>query len=71
MPLLNKGNNMKLSDKLAKCGDSLTVNMYDNGFMVEVSGRDSEDDWKTAKVMCQTLDEVYAVITEASKMTRD
>ncbi len=62
---------MKLSDKLAKCGDSLTVNMYDNGFMVEVSGRDSEDDWKSAKIMCQTLDEVYAVIKEAATMTKE
>ena len=62
---------MKLSDKLAKCGDSLTVNMYDNGYMVEVSGRDSDDDWKSAKIMCPTLDEVYAVIKEAANMTRD
>jgi hypothetical protein len=57
---------MKLSDKLAKCGDSLTVNMYDNGYMVEVSGRDSDDDWKTAKILCPTLDDVYAVIKEAA-----
>jgi hypothetical protein len=62
---------MKLSDKLAKCGDSLTVNMYDNGFMIEVSGRNSEDDWKSAKIMCQTLEEVYAVIKEASNMTKE
>jgi hypothetical protein len=62
---------MKLSDKLSKCGDSVTVNMYDNGFMVEVSGRDSEDDWKSAKIMCQTLDEVYSVIAEAATMPRD
>ena len=62
---------MKLSDKLAKCGDSLTVNMYDNGFMVELSGRNSEDDWKSAKIMCQTLEEVYAVIKEASNMTKE
>lgn len=57
---------MKLSDKLAKVGDSLTVNMYDNGYMVEVSGRDSDDDWKTAKILCSTLEEVYAVINEAA-----
>jgi hypothetical protein len=62
---------MKLNDKLAKCSDSLTVNMYDNGFMVEVSGRDSEDEWKNAKIMCPTLDDVVAVITEASTMPRD
>jgi len=62
---------MKLSDKIEKVSDSLTVNMYDNGFMVEVSGRDSESDWKTAKIMCPTLDEVVAVIKEASNMERD
>lgn len=62
---------MKLSDKLTKCGDSLTVNMYDNGYMVEVSGRNSEDDWKSAKIMCQSLEEVYAVINQAATMPRD
>jgi hypothetical protein len=62
---------MKLSDKLTKVSDSLTVNMYDNGYMVEVSGRDDESDWKSAKIMCQTLDEVFAVITQASQMERD
>ena len=61
---------MKLSDKLAKCNDSLTVNMYDNGFMVEVSGQDSENSWTTAKIMCQTLEEVNAVIAEAATMER-
>ena len=61
---------MKLSDKISKCNDNLTVNMYDNGFMVEVSGQDSENSWTTAKIMCQTLDEVYAVIADASKMPR-
>lgn len=61
----------KLGDKLAKAGDSLSVNIYDNGFMVEVSGRDHNDDWKTAKIMCQTLDEVSAVIKEATEMERD
>lgn len=62
---------MNLNDKLAKCGDSLTVNMYDNGYMVEVSGRDSDDNWKTAKIMCSNLEEVNKVIVDASKMPRD
>ena len=57
---------MKLSDKLSKVGDSLTVNMYDNGYMVEVSGRNDEGDWATAKILCPTLDDVTAVIKEAA-----
>ena len=54
----------KLS-KLTKVNESFTVNRYDNGFMIEVSGRDKADDWKTAKVMCSSEDELFAVIKEA------
>ena len=61
----------KISDKLAKVSDSFTVNMYDNGFMIEVSGRDSEDDWKSSKILCNTLYELIAVITEATTLTRE
>ena len=61
----------KLGDKLVKVNDSFSINMYDNGFMVELSGRNSEDDWKSARIMCQTLEEVYAVIKEASNMTKE
>ena len=57
--------------KLAKVNESFTVNRYDNGFMIEVSGRDSESDWKTAKVMCSTEDELFAVIKEALSMELD
>ncbi len=62
---------MKLSDKLKKASDSLTVNIYDNGFMVEVSGRNSNDEWATAKIKCDNLDEVMSIITEAAAMPRD
>jgi len=61
---------MKLADKLTKADDSLNVYFYDNGYMVEVSGRDDNDDWKTAKVMCSSLDEVTAIVAEAAAMER-
>ena len=50
--------------KLAKVNESITINRYDNGWMVEVGGRDDDNDWKTAKVMCNTEDEVIALIKE-------
>jgi len=61
---------MKLADKLAKADDSLNVYFYDNGYMVEVSGRDDNDDWKTAKIMCATLNDVNDVVAEAAGMER-
>lgn len=61
----------KLSDKLIKIGESFNVNIYDNGFMVEATGRDSEDEWATAKVLCSTEDELIALIRDAVNIKRD
>lgn len=58
-------------NKLSKVNESITINRYDNGFMVEVSGRDDESDWKTAKVLCSTSEEMIAVIHEWSSMDLD
>ncbi len=60
----------KLS-KLAKVNESITINRYDNGFMVEVGGRDQESDWKTAKVLCNTEEEMLAVVKEWNTMEVD
>jgi hypothetical protein len=57
--------------KLAKVNESITVNRYDNGFMVEVGGRDSENDWKTAKILCGTEEEMMAVVKEWTSMELD
>lgn len=57
--------------KLAKVGDSFTVNMYDNGFMLEVNGRNKKDDWATAKIMCTSLDDLVALIKEVTEMERE
>lgn len=62
---------MKLNDKLVKVSDSFSVNMYDNGFMFEISGRNHNDDWASAKIICQDLDELVELINEASQMERD
>ncbi len=57
--------------KLEKVSDNFTVNMYDNGFMVEVNGRDKKEDWATAKIMCTSIDDLVALIKEIATMERD
>jgi len=61
----------KKLNKLAKVNESFTVNRYDNGFMIEVGGRDKENDWKTCKIMCSTEQELFDVIKEALLMEVD
>ena len=58
-------------NKLSKVNESITVNRYDNGFMVEVGGRDDENDWKTAKILCITEEEMMAVVREWTSMEID
>ena len=60
----------KLS-KILKVNESFTINRYDNGFMIEVSGRDEENDWKNCKVLCNTREELFEVINEALGMELD
>jgi hypothetical protein len=60
-----------LSDKLTKVNDSFTVNLYDNGFMIEVGGRTKKGDYATAKIMCSTVEQLVALVQEASTMERD
>ena len=62
---------MKLDDKLVKVNDNFTVYMYDNGFMLEIGGRTEAEEWATAKILCNSLDELVALITEATSMERD
>lgn len=61
----------KLADKLVKVNESFTINMYDNGFMVEASGRNKKGDYVTAKIMCNSIDEVVCLVRDACEMERD
>ena len=62
---------MKLKEKLDKVNDNYSVYMYDNGFMMEISGRDEDGDWTTAKILCKDMDELIGLIREAADMERD
>ena len=51
-------------DKLEKVNDNFAINRYDNGWMVEIGGRNTNDDWVTAKLLCNTEAELIEIIQE-------
>jgi hypothetical protein len=53
-----------------RVGNLLQLRVQGSGYMVEVGGRDAEDEWKTAKIICNTLDEVIEIVRETANMTR-
>lgn len=50
--------------KLVKVNESMTINRYDNGWMVEIGGRNKKDDWANTKTICNTEAEVLDLIKE-------
>lgn len=61
----------RISDKLTKVNESFTINRYDNGFMIEVGGRDDNDDWKTSKIIVATEDELIELVREAVNLPKE
>lgn len=61
----------KISDKLTKVNDNFTVNMYDNGFMLEIGGRNKKDDYGSVKLMVGSVEELLELVKEAADMERD
>jgi hypothetical protein len=62
---------MSKLNKLSKVSESITFYRYDNGFMIEVGGRDDENDWKTCKILCNTEEELLEIIKEANQKELD
>lgn len=62
---------MNMKERIRKVNDSITLNRYDNGWMVEISGKTSEDDWVTAKLVCTTQEELFELIAAYNKLEVD
>jgi hypothetical protein len=61
----------KSLSKLSKVSESITIYRYDNGWMVEVGGRDSEDNWKVAKIICDKENDVTSLVKEWNSKERE
>lgn len=57
--------------KLVKVNESITINRYDNAWMVEISGRDVYEEWKTTKTVCNSEEELVALIKEYNMLDLD
>lgn len=59
---------IKLSEIFADVSDSLTLNRYENGWMVEISGNDHNDDWQNKKFIFSDLKSTLTFVEEYSKI---
>ena len=61
---------MQISDKLQKVNDNFSVTIVDNGFLFEIGGNDVNDDWKTVKLVTLTIEQLFDLVAEATKMEK-
>ena len=57
--------------RLKKVSDSFSVNRYDNGWMIEISGKNTNDDWTTVKIICQSEEEMFKLIATYNTVELD
>ena len=51
-----------ICEKINKRDEDFRIYTYDNGYMIEVGGRNADDDWVTAKVFVSTVEEVQEIV---------
>ena len=60
---------IKLNEIFSAVNDSVSVYRFHNGWMVEISGRDTaEEEWPTKKIVCDDLKNVLTLLEEYSKI---
>ena len=57
-----------VSNMFSAVNDSVTLYRFENGWMVEISGRDHFDEWPTKKIVCSDLKSVLTLLEEYSKI---
>lgn len=61
---------MHIKDKIIKINQDLQVHMHDNGYVLEASGYNHNDEYVTVRIVCLSIDEVVLRMKEASEMQR-
>lgn len=61
---------MKLVDFICKIGEDINIKIVNNGFLLEVSGRDGEDNWTTVKLVCLSRVELNSFLDECEDIPR-
>ncbi len=62
---------MNLLDFICKIGEDINIKLIDNGYLIEVSGKNANDDWKTVKLACSSRSELDALLDQCFEIDRD
>jgi hypothetical protein len=62
--------NVEFLKRATKVSDNFSITLCENGFVVDVSGSDSNDDWINSKIVFNSLEDLMAFIKETTKLEK-
>ena len=60
----------KITEKFQKVNESYTITNCDNGYMVEMSGQDTDENWISAKFIVTNIDDLKQMVCDLAWMPR-
>ena len=60
---------LNLSGIFTSVDGDISITVCQNGFQIDVNGRDHTDDWITAKFVCSAATDLYKLIEEISQQS--
>lgn len=64
-------NKIDLTKEFSTVNPEINVKMAGNGWILEFSGRNIDDDWKNLTVLCEDIDTVTQYLVDHSEMEQD
>lgn len=61
---------IRVNDRLSKVNDTLTVTTCDNGYVLEVSGENYQNNYATVKLVVHDADDLLELIKSTVDMER-
>lgn len=62
---------MSINTKIVKVNDVYSVTMCANGYVVEITGRDAQENWSTSKLICTSMAELIELLGEIDSMDKE
>ena len=53
---------------IAQIDERIEIYKYSNGYMVELNGKDTDDEYITQKLICNSIEDVLQLITDVDKI---
>lgn len=64
------GKNIAFLNRIVKVSDNVTITLCENGYLVDASGEDPDENWISSKIIFDGLTDLSDFLAEISKLDK-